>query len=886
MKRAKGRQFLDCASPLALFIWPAIANSASRRRAVAALWRAAKAEGLAHTKTLTRHFVQFMAAGACLLTCLPGTAQVAESPAAASILQDLRSFDTMGSVLYIAAHPDDEDTQLITYLARGRHYRAAYLSLTRGDGGQNVLGPEFGAELGVIRTEELLAARRLDGGEQFFTRAMDFGYSKDYRETLRIWDHQQVLSDVVRVIRTFQPDVVIAGFSTNQTPNQHGHHVASAILAGEAFKLAGDPKAFPDQLNYLKPWQPKRLLQNQRFFGRGGGTSTAGPRVEISGNDPVLGISYGEIANRSRAMHKSQGFGNFGGFGGGGARTANFLVLAGEPATNDIMDGIDTTWSRVPGGAEIGKQADEIIAQFDTNKPSASVEALLKLRENLAALTSSPLVDLKRKLLDKILQECLGLSVATTVPQAEVVAGEPLKLNFAVNLVSSSPVRWTGIRFPATGRELSIPDNVSMSAGVNHGKFTFAATETLPATLPLSQPYWLREEPTVGMFRVDDPKLIGQPESPPAFPVEYVFRVGDQTLVAADEPVQAGTAFGKFETRRTLKIIPPVSLRCEDEVKLFAPGTSRTVTVAVTAARENVTGELSLDSPDGWKAAPAKREFSFASAGQRENFSFTVTAPPQAASAQITARAKIGDKVYGNQRIEINYPHIPLQLLQPPARVKAVSLDLAIRGKKVGYLSGAGDSVADAIREMGYDVTLLGGDDLTTNRLKDFDAVVIGVRAFNVRTDLVSRLPALFDFVSNGGNLIEQYNRPGRDLKTDRFAPYSLRLSSDRVTDETAPVTFLAPKNPVLNTPNKITSADFDGWIQERGIYYPDQWDEHFTPILACSDPGEAPLKGGLLVADYGKGHVVYTGLVFFRQLPDGVPGAYRLFANLLSLGK
>ena len=838
-------------------------------------------------KALTSDFIQCAFVAACLLACFPGAAQVA-NPSAASILQDLHNFDTLGSVLYIAAHPDDEDTQLITYLARGRHFRSAYLSITRGDGGQNVLGPEFGEELGVIRTQELLAARRLDGGEQFFTRAMDFGYSKDYRETLRIWDHQQVLSDVVRVIRTFQPDVVIAGFSTNQTPGQHGHHVASAILAGEAFKLAGDPNAFPDQLDYLKPWQPKRLLQNQRFFGRGGGTPAPGPHVEISGNDPVLGISFGEIASRSRAMHKSQGFGNFNGIGGG-ARTASFLVLAGEPATNDIMDGIDTTWSRVPGGADIGKQADAIIAQFDTNNPSASVAALLKLRANLAAQAGSPLVDLKRKQLDKILQECLGLSVVTTVPQAEVVPGEQVNFHLTVNLAANFPVRWTGCYFAANQTDLMGKPPIKVSADLHPGQIASReSTQSIPANAPLTQPYWLWEEPTVGMFRVPDELslLIGLPENPPVGPFVYVFEIGGQTLEIPGEPVQAGTESGKFEACRTLKIIPPVSLRCENKVKLFAPGSPRDVTIEVTAARADLKGELSLDTPDGWKVAPAKREFAFASAGESKEFSFTLTAPPQAGSAQITARAKIGDKIYENQRIEISYPHIPMQLLQPPARIKAVSLDLAIRGKKVGYVPGAGDSVADAIREMGYDVTLLTGDDLTTNRLKEFDAVVIGVRAFNVRTDLVSHLPALFDFVSNGGNLIEQYNRPGNDLKTDQFAPFSLHLSNGRVTDENAAMTFLAPDHPALNTPNKIIGADFDGWIQERGIYYPNQWDDHFTPILACNDPGEAPLKGGLLIAQYGKGYFVYTGLVFFRELPDGVPGAYRLFANLVSLGK
>ena len=824
-----------------------------------------------------RHLLASLACGMAVL----GFSSAAQSEPVSSpvIFQELKSFREMGSVLYLAAHPDDENTLLIAYLARGRDYRTAYLSLTRGDGGQNVLGPEFGEKLGVARTQELLAARRLDGGQQFFSRAVDFGFSKDYRETLNIWDRQQVLSDIVRVIREFRPDVVINRFST-VPGGTHGHHTASAVLGLEAFKLAGNPKAFPEQ--NLPPWQPKRILVN----GRGGENGSGNLRLAISGNDPVLGISFNELASRSRAMHKTQGFDNFRG-GGGGARTENFQLLAGEPATNDILDGVNTTWSRVPGGAEIGAQADEIIAKFDSQNPSASVDALLALRKNLAALPTEPLVEEKRWLLDKILQACLGLSVATTVPHAEVVPGEKLNFNFAVNLASSWAVHWKAIRFSATGREIALPDNAPLSNKMNRGNFDFNdIAQTLPGNTPLTMPYWLREDSTAGMFRVADAGLIGQPENPPEFPVEYVFQVGDQTLVVSDEPVQAGTESGKFEARRTLRVIPPVSLHCEDEVALFAPASAHDVRVEVVAARADVQGELSLDAPAGWKISPAQRAFHFAAAGERGKFFFTVTAPARAAAAQITARAKVGDKVFDNQHIEIRYAHIPEQLLQPPARLKVICLDLAIRGKKIGYLPGAGDTVAEAIKQMGYEVTLLDGADLTTNRLKNFDAVVVGVRAFNVRTDLAANLPALFDFVASGGNLIEQYNRPGNDLKTDQLAPYSLHLSGDRVTDETAPVTFLAPENPVLNTPNKITSADFDGWIQERGIYFPNQWDGHFTPILACSDPGEAPLKGSLLVAQYGKGCFVYTGLVFFRELPAGVPGAYRLFANLISLGK
>jgi hypothetical protein len=384
---------------------------------------------------------------------------------------------------------------------------------------------------------------------------------------------------------------------------------------------------------------------------------------------------------------------------------------------------------------------------------------------------------------------------------------------------------------------------------------------------------------------VDDPTLIGRPENPPVFPVEQVFEVGGQTLVVPDEPVQVSTNLAKGETRRRLDVIPPVSLGFGSEVELFAPGKSRPVEVEVTAYRAGVAGTVQLEVPVGWKVAPAKQSFHLAKVGDHTRCKFTVTAPAESVTAKIIAGADIGGVRYQNERKEINYPHIPLQLLQPPASLKTVSLDLAIRGRKVGYLPGAGDSVADSLKQMGYTVTTLTDADLTPERLHGLDAVVIGVRAFNVRTNLAAQLPGLFTYVEAGGTVVAQYNRP-ENSRTLKLAPYDLHLSGDRVTDENAAVTFLAPDNPVLNTPNKITAADFTGWVQERGIYFPNQWDEHFTPILACNDPGEAPLKGGLLVAPYGKGYFVYTSLVFFRQLPAGVPGAYRLFANLVSLGK
>jgi LmbE family N-acetylglucosaminyl deacetylase len=803
---------------------------------------------------------------------------MAQPVPAPEILRQLHSFREMGSVLYIAAHPDDENTELIAYFARGRNYRTAYLSLTRGDGGQNVLGPEFGNEIGVIRTQELLAARRIDGGRQFFSRAVDFGFSKDYRETLRIWDRQEVLSDIVRVIRQFRPDVLITRFSPIPG-GTHGHHTASTVLALEAFKLAGDPKAFPEQ--QLKPWQPKRILWNVSIYQKDDIAGTQQVRIGVGGNDPVSGESFADIAGRSRSMHKTQGFNNFTISRRIGPRFETFQLLDGAPMTNDVLDGVDTSWSRVSGGAKIGKLADEIIAQFDSQNPAGSVPELLKLRDELAALpVDDSVVVEKRAQLDRILQACLGLEVQTTISQAEVVPGEMMKLHHSVVIHSSIPVRWVAVRYPGIkhqiDQEIDLLTNASRS---------FDSTQKLPVDTPLSQPYWLREEGTAGMFRVDDPSLIGRPENPPAFPIEQVFEICGQTLVVPDEAVQVTTNSANSEVRRRMEVIPPVSLNFVSDIALLAPGTSRPVEVEMVASRADSIGILRLEAPQGWNVSPAEQSFHLATVGEQARLEFTITAPPQSATAKIIADAEIGGVHYRNRRVEINYPHIPPQLLQPPASLKAVSLELATRGHTVGYLPGAGDSVADNLKQMGYSVQMLDDTNLTPEQLRGLDAIVIGVRAFNVRNNVASQLSVLFAYVENGGTVIAQYNRPD-GLKTNKFFPFELHLSGDRVTDKNAAVTFLTPDHAVLNTPNKITSADFNGWVQERGIYFPNQWDDHFTPILALNDPGESPLKGGLLVAQYGKGYFVYTGLVFFRELPAGVPGAFRLFANLISLGK
>ncbi|HVZ63943.1 MAG TPA: PIG-L family deacetylase [Lacunisphaera sp.] len=831
-------------------------------------------------------------AGVALLTLSAGAAQTPLADGnGQAILGELKSFDTTATILHVGAHPDDENTQLIAYFSRGRGYRTGYLSVTRGDGGQNELGPEFDEKLGVARTQELLAARKVDGGRQFFTRAIDFGFTKSPEETFQFWNHQEILSDVVRVIRRFRPDVIVTRFPIPPGSGGHGQHTASAILAVEAFKLAGDPTAFPDQIaEGLQPWQPRRIFWNS--WGDPARSGLNGPvfKLDIGGDDPVTGEPFGTIANRSRGMHKTQGLGGFSNRGGGGPNVQSFMLLAGDPPSAsgaDLFDGIDATWNRVPGGAEIGRMTDEAIAQFKPGNPAASVPAVLAIRSKLAALPSDPLVEAKRAQLDRLLQDCLGLKVETTVDRAEVVPGETVTLKYTINLAAPN-VRVRHLETTSPALTLTGDGAADMAAG---STLVGKVSGILPDTTAVSQPYWLRADGSTGVYRVEDPHAIGTPENGPVMPVHHVFSVEGQTLVVTDQPVQLLAGASAAQARRPLTVIPPLSMQFGSDIYLVAPGTTKVVSVELTAARAETHGSLRLEKPEGWLVEPATEPFQLATAGDKARFEFKVTSPAGTSSGRIMAVAKIDGREYSNERYEIRYSHIPVQLLQPPARARVASFPLATRGFTVGYLPGAGDAVAECMEQMGYVVHQLTGADLTPEKLKGLDAVVLGVRAFNERSDLKDALPGLFAWVEAGGTVIAQYNRPDRKLAAEQLGPYPISIAGPapqlRVTDERAPVTFIAADSPALNAPNKIAPSDFEGWVQERGAYFPSKWDEeHYTALLAMSDPGEAPLRSSVLVAQYGKGHYVYTGLAFFRQLPAGVPGAYRLFANLLALGK
>ena len=532
----------------------------------------------------------------------------------------------------------------------------------------------------------------------------------------------------------------------------------------------------------------------------------------------------------------------------------------------------------------MGTLIDTTIADFNPADPTASVAALLTLRKRLAAWPADPVLTAKRTQLDHLLQACLGLAIETISPQAEVTPGEILALAHRATLRSGgATVRWVSIRYPSLNTELAVGTTLSVGATL-----TREAQPTLPKSTPPSQPYWLRAEGTAGMSVVDDAELIGRPINSPAFPVEFVFEIAGQTLSVSDEPIQIVAPASAAQARRPLVVVAPVALAFADEVALLAPNSRQPTVIEVTAARANTAGTLRLELPSGWQAAPATHSFHLKNAGDKIQLTFTLTAPAHPATASVRAIADLDGGTYDQQRIAIRYPHLPVLLLQPTAHLKVVALDLAIRGRKVGYLPGAGDNTSAALQQMGYAVTALTGADLTPEKLHDLDAVVIGVRAFNERTDLTAHLGGLFAYIKAGGTVIAQYNRPN-GLKTPTLAPYALSITGDapsfRVTDENADVTFLAPDHPALTTPNRLGPADFAGWVQERGAYFPSTWDQtKFTPLFAMHDPGEAPLTSSVLVAPYGQGYFVYTSLAFFRQLPAGVPGAYRLFANLVSL--
>jgi LmbE family N-acetylglucosaminyl deacetylase len=829
---------------------------------------------------------------ACLAAALCAFNVVAQPPAPAPDATRRRvaieKLAVVGSALYIAAHPDDENTAMLAWLAQGRKVRTAYLSLTRGDGGQNLIGTEQGDALGVIRTEELLAARGIDGAEQFFTRAVDFGFSKGPEETLRFWGHDEILSDIVWVIRSFRPDVIVTRFPPNGDGG-HGHHTASAILAAEAFTAAADPKRFPDQLRYVEPWQAKRLMWNA--WRRDGEQRPADAKpqltVDLGAYDPVAGESFGEIAAASRSMHKSQGFGSAPRRG----PLPNYLeMVAGAPATADLFDGVDLTWNRVPGGAAVGKIIARVTAAYRDTDPAATVPALLEALAAVDSLERGPWVAEKRQELVEAIGMCTGLWLEAMSGTPAATPGSMIEVTALA--VNRSAVLLTLVRIetpftPAPGNPAAIGGGSRdpMTPLENNQPVTQKIAVHLPKDLAYTQPYWLAAPHGIGLFNVTDQTLIGQPRTPPAVLATFVLRAGTQELRYAVPVQHRWTDPVEGERTRDLAIVPKITVDLGVPVLVLPDARPHVIRVTARAHEAKATASVRLAAPTGWRVEPERVALAFEAIGDERAARFTLTPPAGESTGEVDAFVMTDREEPARSEIEISHAHIPPQLLLPPASAKLVRVDVALPVTKVGYVMGPGDEIPAILRQLGFQVVLLSDDDLEDADLVTFGAVVVGVRAYNTRPRLAQVQERLLAYVQDGGTLVVQYDTE-RGLVTDRLGPFPLKLSRDRVTDETAPVTVLVPGHPLLTTPNAIAARDFDGWVQERGLYFPGSWDPRYQALLAMSDPGEKPLQGALLFAPYGKGSYVHTSLAFFRQLPAGVPGAIRLFVNLLGGGR
>lgn len=827
------------------------------------------------------HSATVLALLLCFFLLAPTFAQAPFSGTPA-IEQSLKKLTVLGSVLMIAAHPDDENTAILAYYARGRHMRTGYLSLTRGEGGQNLIGPEQGDLLGLIRSQELLEARRIDGAEQFFTRAIDFGFSKTADETFAKWGHERILSDVVWVIRRFRPDIVILRFSG--TPKDgHGQHQVSAIVGKEAFLAAGDPSRFPEQLKFVEPWKARRLLFNSFSFTKEMEKEAAATpgRIEVDTGayNPVLGVSYSQIAGMSRSMHRSQGMGASQRPG----PSRNFLVpVAGDaPAKDakDAFDGIDTTWGRVPGGAEIGRVLEEAALTFEPDRPEKTIPLLLKAHAQIAAI-DDPWAREKLVELHEAIALCAGLWLDANAENYAVVPGASVEISYTALNRSTFPMTLNSLTLQGMGGESQtdakhapLAPNQPINAQLKYA---------VPADQPYSQPFWLREARRGDNYAISDQRLVGLPDDPPLLNLRFGIEAGGIAFDLVRPVRHRYVDRVDGEQTRALTVVPPVAVNLPQDVVLFPNGEARRVEIEVRADVPKAAGVVKLALDAGWTTDPLSRTFEQAQEGQQQPLSFEVKPdrgpdPP----AWLRGVARVGDREIGVGMLVISHPPLPPLTVFPPAVVKLVRADVRVTAHKIGYVMGAGDEMPDAIRQLGCEVTLLSASDLEQRDLSEFDAIVTGVRAYNTRADLRVNLPRLLDYVRNGGRLIDQYNVTDGNLVP--MGPYPFKVGHERVTVEEAPVAFANLSNPLLSTPNEITQKDFEGWIQERGLYFATEWDPRYQTVFESHDPGEKPLAGGMLYAHYGKGVYIFSGYAWFRELPAGVPGAYRLFANMLS---
>ncbi len=823
--------------------------------------------------------ISFLLAFILASHAVPLTGQAGSS----EIYKDIKKLGVLANVLYVAAHPDDENTRLISYFSNHVGAHTTYLSMTRGDGGQNLIGPEIREMLGVIRTQELLAARSIDGGNQMFTRANDFGYSKTPAETFTIWDRNEVLSDVVWAMRNIRPDVIINRFNTDTSRPNHGHHTASAILSTEAFDMANDRSAFPEQLKYVEPWQPKRIYFNTSWFFYGSreafdkADKSKMLSIDIGSFDQVSGESNSEIAARSRSMHKSQGFGSAETRG----ESLDYLDLIKDVDGNipkSIFEGIDITWNRVKGGAPIGAKVNQLDATFDFRSPASSIPQLLDIYKSINALPDSFWKKVKLEECKSLIQNCLGLFIEAKTNKYQVSPG--MILNTTLEIANRSKTDVSLQSFKPSSSDTAFTYNVPLP-------YNQVITRDMKIKVPdhMSTPYWLVEKSKEGMYTVPDQLLRGKPYDKPEITADVNVLVSGIPFQFTIPVIYKAVDPAIGEIHRPLSVTPPVTVKFDEDVLVFSKGNERVINITLAAVQDSVSGTLLLNVPQkDWKLSPSSIPWSFNSSGETVVVTCRITPPSNEATTVLSPEIQSDGKTYHHKITTLAYDHLPYMSVVRDAAVTLKNIDLKFIQRPIAYIEGAGDEVVEGLEQIGYDIDILDPESISAASLSKYQVVILGIRAFNTVDALAYKNKVLFDWVEKGGTMIVQYNT-SHALVTEEIAPYPLTLSRDRVTEENSPVTILNPELEVFNFPNKINATDFDNWVQERGLYFPNKWDDHFTPLLELKETGENPTKGGLLVAAYGEGHYVYSGISWFRHLPVGVAGSYRLLSNLISLG-